>query len=320
MWLESQIIQGVSGKRRKTMKAVVIRKYGGPEELKFEDFPDPVLAPGEVLVKTFATSINPFDLKIRSGAVKDRVPLEFPAILGLDVSGTVTAVGAGVKSFTVGDKVFAQAMKCYATLCAVKADELAKLPDGMGLESAAAIPTVTNTGAQLADLAQNNGLKATVLVLGAVGNVGRCAVYRLKEHSATVIAGVLKKQASDAKKTGADMVVALDDDKEIASLPVLDAIADTISGSNAAKAVRKLKSGGTFASVLAPPPNASERPDMVVKTMAVKNDAKMLLEMARAVQSGKLSIPLGKSFPLRDASAAHAAAEAGSPGKIVLLV
>jgi NADPH:quinone reductase-like Zn-dependent oxidoreductase len=301
------------------MKAVVIRKYGGPEELKFEDFPDPIPAPGEVLVKTFATSVNPFDIKIRSGAVKDYVPLQFPAILGLDVAGTVTAIGEGVKSFAIGDKVFAQAMKCYGTLCAVKADELAKLPAGMDLASAAAIPTVTNTGAQLADLAHSNGKKATALVLGAVGNVGRSAVYRLKEHSATVIAGVLKKQASDAKKTQADLVVALDDDKDIEGLPMLDAIADTISGPNAAKVVRKLKSGGIFASVLAPPPNASERPDMVVKTMVVKNDAKMLLEMARAVQSGKLSIPMGKSFPLKEASAAHTAAEAGSTGKIILV-
>jgi NADPH:quinone reductase-like Zn-dependent oxidoreductase len=309
----------VCKQRRTRMKAIVIRKYGGPEELKFEDFPDPVLAPGEVLVKTFAASINPFDMKIRSGAVKDWVPLEFPAILGLDVSGTVTAVGAGVTSFTVGDKVFAQAMKCYATLCGVKADELAKLPAGMDLAAAAAIPTVANTGAQLADLAHSNGTKATVLVLGAVGNVGRSALYRLKEHSAKVVAGVLKRQVSDAKKTGADFVVALDDDKEIDGLPTLDAIADTISGPNAAKVVRKLKPGGIFASVLAPPPNASERPDMVVKTMFVKNDPKMLVEMARAVQSGELSIPMGKSFPLKDASAAHAAAEAGSPGKILLL-
>ena len=93
-----------------------------------------------------------------------------------------------------------------------------------------------------------------------------------------MIAGVLKKQASDAKKTGADLVVALDDEKEIEGLPTLDAIADTISGPTAAKVVRKLKSGGIFASVLAAPPNASERPDMVVKTMFVKNDAEMLVD------------------------------------------
>ena len=88
---------------------------------------------------------------------------------------------------------------------------------------------------------------------------------------------------------------------------------------SAFRGVRKLKPGGVFASVLAPPSNAAERPDVVVKTMQLKSDPKTLLEMARAVQSGKLSIPLGRSFPLKDASAAHAAAEAGSSGKILLL-
>ncbi|HEV3277810.1 MAG TPA: alcohol dehydrogenase catalytic domain-containing protein [Terriglobia bacterium] len=135
------------------MKAVVIRKYGGPDELKFEDVPDPVVGPGEVPVKTYAASINPIDLKMRSGAVKDYFPVSFPGILGLDVSGTVSAVGAGVQSFTIGDKVFGHAPKAYATLCAVKADELAKVPDGMDLAKAAALPTVTTTGAQLANLA-----------------------------------------------------------------------------------------------------------------------------------------------------------------------
>jgi NADPH:quinone reductase-like Zn-dependent oxidoreductase len=301
------------------MKAAVIRKYGGPEELKFEDLPDSVLGPGEVLVTTSAASINPIDLKLRSGAVKEFFPLSFPAILGLDLAGTVSALGAGVKTFAIGDQVFAHAPNAYATLCAVKADDLAKVPAGMDLASAAALPTVTTTGAQLADLALGSSKKATVLVLGAVGNVGRSAVYRLREHAATVIAGVLKRQTAEAKRTGADSVVALDDEKEIASLPSLDAIADTINGTVAAKVVRKLKPGGVFASVLAPPSNAAERPDMVVKTMQVKADPQTLLDMARAVQSGKLSIPIGKSFPLKEASAAHAAAEAGSSGKILLL-
>jgi NADPH:quinone reductase-like Zn-dependent oxidoreductase len=301
------------------MKAAVIHKYGGPEELKFEDFPDPVLESGEVLVKTCAASVNPIDLKMRSGAVKDYFPVIFPGILGLDVSGIISAVGSGVKSFSIGEKVFAHAPKAYATLCAIKANELAKVPDAMDLASAAALPTVTTTGAQLADLALGSGKEATVLVLGAIGNVGRSAVYRLKEHSATVIAGVLKKQAAEAKKTGADSIVALDDDQELEGLPRLDAVADTINGATAAKLVHKLKSGGVFASVLGPPSNAAERPDVTFKTMRVKSDPRLLLEMAGAVRSGQLAIPMGKSFPLKEASAAHAAAESGSAGKILLV-
>jgi NADPH:quinone reductase-like Zn-dependent oxidoreductase len=302
------------------MKATVIRNYGGPEELKFEDFPDPAPEPREVLVKICATSVNPIDLKIRSGAVKDLFPVAFPAILGLDLSGTVAAVGSAVKSFAIGDRVFAHSPKTYATLCIVNESALANVPEGIGLAAASALPTVTMTGTQLADLALGKDKNATVLVLGAIGNVGRSAVYRLKQRFANVIAGVLKRQISEAEQMGADSVVALDNDKDIENLPALDSIADTISGTTAAKVVRKLRSGGVFASVLAPPANAAQRPDIIIKTMQVKSDPKLLLEMAHAVRSGKLLIPIGKSFPLKEASAAHAAAEAGSAGKVLLVV
>ena len=71
------------------MKAVVLHEYGGPDKLKYEDVPDPVASEGQVLVRIAATSVNPIDYKMRSGAAKDRFPLEFPAILGRDVAGIV---------------------------------------------------------------------------------------------------------------------------------------------------------------------------------------------------------------------------------------
>src|SRR5215469_15511719 len=113
------------------MKAVVIHAYGGPEVLKFEERPDPVIGPGDVLVRVTATSVNPFDLKLRSGQMKEYFPLTFPAILGGDVAGIVEAVGAGVQNFVPGDKVFTNATETYAALCVVKAAYLAKIPDGM---------------------------------------------------------------------------------------------------------------------------------------------------------------------------------------------
>jgi NADPH:quinone reductase-like Zn-dependent oxidoreductase len=90
------------------MKAIVIHGYGGPEVLKYEDYPDPVPGVGEVLVRVAASSVNPFDFKIRSGSLKDFFSLTFPAILGLDVSGTVESLGPGVTTFARGDKVFAR--------------------------------------------------------------------------------------------------------------------------------------------------------------------------------------------------------------------
>jgi NADPH:quinone reductase-like Zn-dependent oxidoreductase len=302
------------------MKAVVMNEYGGPEVLKYEDVPDPVPGSGEVLVRVAATSVNPFDLKIRSGAVKDFVPFAFPGILGLDVSGTVEAIGPQVETFLPGDKVFAHGTQTYASLCVVKAVNLGKVPEGMDLVEVAALPTVTTTGAQLASLALDEKSSGTVFVTGAVGNVGRSAVFTAKDRGATAIAGVLKRQLEEARKTGADLVLALDDVDALKSLEPLDAVADTIGGSVAELLIGKIKTGGAFATVLGPPGNAASYPVVKVRPMTVKPDTKTLVHMARAVQAGKLKIPLGPRFALKDASKAHAAAEKGAVGKILLLV
>jgi NADPH:quinone reductase-like Zn-dependent oxidoreductase len=219
-----------------------------------------------------------------------------------------------------GDKVFAHASQTYAALCVVKATNLAKVPEGADLASIAALPTVTTTGAQVASLALGGSSNATVLVTGAVGNVGRSAVYTAKSRGAKVIAGVLKRQLAQARATGADSVVALDDAKTLRELEPLDAAADTVGGQTADEVIGKIKDGGVFASVLGPPGKAPSYPTVKVKTMQVTPDSATLLAMAAAVQKGALSIPLGESFSLKDAAKAHAAAEKGGAGKILLLV
>jgi NADPH:quinone reductase-like Zn-dependent oxidoreductase len=122
------------------MKAIVVHQYGGPEVLKLEDYPDPVPSPGEVLVRVAATSVNPLDYKRRAGLTKDFDPIQFPGLIGVDVSGTVVRVGPGVESFSIGDRVFAMADNTYAELCVVKASVLAKVPNGLDLLEAAALP------------------------------------------------------------------------------------------------------------------------------------------------------------------------------------
>jgi NADPH:quinone reductase-like Zn-dependent oxidoreductase len=91
------------------MKAVVVHQYGGPEVLKFEEYPDPVAGPGEVLVRVAAASVNPIDYKRRAGLTKDFYPIQFPGLIGVDVAGTVVKIGPGVEGFSVGDQVFAMA-------------------------------------------------------------------------------------------------------------------------------------------------------------------------------------------------------------------
>jgi NADPH:quinone reductase-like Zn-dependent oxidoreductase len=94
------------------MKAVFIRRYGGPEVLEYGEFPDPVVGAGDVLVKVAAAGINPIDIMERSGLTKDFKPVSFPGVLGWDLSGTVVQVGPDVVGFSIGDKVLAWAIPC----------------------------------------------------------------------------------------------------------------------------------------------------------------------------------------------------------------
>jgi NADPH:quinone reductase-like Zn-dependent oxidoreductase len=300
------------------MKAVVVHQYGGPEVLKFEDYPDPVPGVGEVLVRVAATSVNPIDYKRRAGLTKDFYPLHFPGLIGVDMSGTVVKIGPAVEGFSLGDQVVAMADNTYAELCVVKAAVLAKVPKGLDLVQAAALPLVTITGNQLASA---TGIKAgqTVLVIGAVGNVGRSAVFTAKQRGATVIAGVLKKQMDEATTIGADQVVATDDDSAIANLPLLDAVADAVGGRTAEKLIAKVKPGGVFATVLEAPQNAAKYPSVKVVHVFSKFDRKTLEFMAEAVRDGKLVIPISQKLPLSEAAEAQAAAEKGGIGKILLV-
>jgi NADPH:quinone reductase-like Zn-dependent oxidoreductase len=300
------------------MKAVVVHQYGGPEVLKFEEYPDPVPGSGEVLVRVAATSVNPIDYKRRAGLTKDFYPLTFPGLIGVDVSGTVVKVGPGVEGFSVGDQVFAMADNTYAELCVVKAAVLAKVPKRLDLIQAAALPLVTTTGNQLMSA---TGIKAgqTVMVVGAVGNVGRSAVFTAKARGATVIAGVLKSQLDGAKTVGADQAVATDDDTAIANLPPLDAVADTVGGRTAEKLIARVKPGGVYASVVEAPQNAAKYPSVKVVHVFSKFDRKTLEFMAEAVRDGKLVIPISQKLPLSDAAEAQAKAEKGGAGKILLV-
>jgi NADPH:quinone reductase-like Zn-dependent oxidoreductase len=302
------------------MKAIVVRQYGGPEVLRFEEFPDPSAGQGEVLVRVAAASVNPADIKQRAGEMRQFFPIDFPGVIGIDVSGTVAALGPGVSSFSVGDQVFAMSLHTYAELCAVKAADLVKLPADLDLIEAAALPLVTTTGNAL--IVQGTGIQAgqTVLIAGAAGSVGRSAVFAAKSRGATVIAGVSTRRLASAVTLGADQAIAIDDPNALKSLPPVDAVADTVGGKTAEALLACVKTGGVFASVLGDPQNAKDYPSVKVTTVYASPDAKALLFMANAVSEGKFGIPIGLRMPLKDADKAHAAAATGGAGKILLIV
>src|SRR5579875_1514507 len=304
--------------RRVQMKAVRLHAYGGPEQLNYEDVPTPEPGPEEVLVKVAATSVNPIDWKLRSGAAKARMPLTLPAILGRDVAGTVEETGANVRTLQVGQKVIGIVNGGYAEYVAAPANNLTALPNGLDLEESAALPLVVTTGAQLI---QHMHPKPgdLVLVTGALGGVARTAVYVAKSRGARVIAGVKKDQKKEAGSLGADQVVAIDDDSEVGELPTLDGIAGTVDQDVIGKLIPKLKPGGVLGSVLGKPKEA-EGKDIRVEAFMATPDASLLRQMADAVRDGKLTIPVAKKMKLSEASGAHRLAEKGSVGGKILLL
>jgi NADPH:quinone reductase-like Zn-dependent oxidoreductase len=281
--------------------------------------PDPVAGDGEVLVRLAASSVNPIDFKLRSGARQKDVPLELPTVLGRDIAGTVRSVGPRVAGFAPGDRVMALGNKAYAELVVVKAADLAHVPDGLDLVEAGALPLVTLTGEQLISRGVKIEKGQTVLVTGAVGGVGRTAVFVAKKAGAVVLAGVRKNQLQQAEELGADAVLALDDAEAMAKLGLIDAVADTVGGETAEGLLAKVKPGGVFASVLGPPANAKMHPTVRIEPVRVVPDAAMLWVLAEDVAAGRFKIPIDRMVPLEDAGEAHAAAEKGGIGKVLLL-
>ncbi len=282
--------------------------------------PDPAPGPGEVLVKVAATSINPIDISQRSGAAKDRFPLQFPAILGRDVSGTIVKLGEGVEGLAVGEKVAANVGRTYAELVVGKAEWFARVPEGLDVIDAAAVPLVGTTGSELISMASGAKAGDAVLVSGAAGGVGRSAVYTAKNLGAHVIAGVRKDQLHQAKSIGADETIALDDDAAFAALAQVDIVANAVRGATAAALMSKVKSGGTFASVTGPPDNAKDYPSVKVVPFVSKPDGELLFLLMEAVRDKRLTIPIARKMPLREAAAGQAAVEKGGlHGKVLLI-
>jgi NADPH:quinone reductase-like Zn-dependent oxidoreductase len=299
------------------MKAAVLTAYGDVDKFELREVPDVTPGPNQLKVRVAGASINPVDWKQRGGQYHAYMPLQFPAIIGRDASGEVVALGEGVSGFRVGQKVLGRANATYAEFVVAPADDWVEIPAGMDVVDAAALPLVLLTGAQLAEEGTAVREGETVLVTGATGSTGRVAVFTAKARGAKVYAGVRGKHKTEAGKLGADAVVALDDEGELAKLPMLDAIADTVGGETTQKLLAKLKAGGTVGSIVGEPPGAKER-GFVVRGIHTHSDSKRLAALAQAVAAGKLVVPIAKRFPLAQAGAAQAFAEKGAAGKVLL--
>lgn len=297
------------------MKAVLLQGYGDVDKLQYGEAANPHAGPGEVVVRVISTSVNPIDYKIREGAMKERMKLEFPVIIGRDLAGEVTETGEGVTKFKRGDLVMGLVDHTYAEYVAAKAGDLTRIPEGLDPLDAGVLPLVTETGAQLIETGVQLRKGETVLVTGAMGSVGRTAVFVAKQHGATVIAGVKRDQTKEADNLGADSIAAIDDEQGLFAIVDLDAIADTVDGDTVKRLMGKLKKSGRLASVLGKPAAAGNAD---VRAVFAHPDPARLYRLAEDFRDGKLKIPIARRMKLSEIREAHKAAQNGADGKIAL--
>ena len=230
------------------MKAAYLEQTGGPEVLKYGDLPDPKAGPGEVLVDIVAASVNGADWKVRTGGYG---ALKFPYVLGRDFSGIVSAIGDGVTDFKIGDAVFgvlpAGQEGAYAEKLAVKAEVIAKKPDGLSHVNAAALALTGLTALNSVEDTLKLKRGETILIQGGAGGVAGFAIQLAKHIGARVITTTSAANIDYVRSLGADQVIDYNKDDFTKIGPICDAVFETVGGEVATKSYAVLKPGGRAA-------------------------------------------------------------------------
>jgi len=306
------------------MKAVLLMDHGGPEMLRYGDAPDPVAGPGEVVVDIHAASVNAADYKVRLGGSGYNVT--FPHILGRDFSGVVSALGAGVTDFAVGDKVFgvtdAGVEGAYAEKLSIKAAIIARKPERLSHDEAAAMALTSLTA--LWALEDTAKLKSgeTILIQGGAGGVAGFAIQLAKHIGATVITTASAVNHEYVRSLGADRVIDYRSEDFSKSVSGCDVVFDTVGGEVRAGSYTVLKPGGRLVWI-APAPAGFQPPRTDVQTLrpGVARDRAHLERMLALLEAGAVSPPKITRYKLADAAAAHRVSEARHlQGKLVLEV
>ncbi len=231
-----------------TMNAIVFHRYGEPDVLEHTQVPTPAAGPGDVLVRVHAAAVNPVDCKIRHGAQRLIVRPSLPATPGMDLSGTVVAVGEGVTKFSLGDEVFAspthKRMGAYAEVSRVSEVELALKPTSLDHEQAASLPLVALTAWDA--LVRRGKLQPgeRVLIQAGAGGVGTIAIQLAKHLGATVLATCSDKNADFVRSLGADEVIDYRKQDYTDVARGADMIVDALGPADIVKAVGTVRRGG----------------------------------------------------------------------------
>jgi len=309
----------------RTMKAIQMESFGGPEVLRLKELPVPEPAAGEVLVRVRAASVNPVDYKIRSGTYPLVKSDKLPYVLGRDVSGDVEQTGPGVGALVEGDSIYALVgidRGTYAEYVVVKQSEASRKPSALEAVAAAAVPLAGLTAWQ--GLFRHGGLKSgqRVLIHGGSGGVGHFAVQFAKAKGAYVIATASSASLDFVRKLGADEVIDYREVRFEDEVRDVDMVFDLIGGQTRDRSWGVLKKGGILVSTLGAP-SEEETKFHGVRGAGYRAEGKAsdLDEIADLVDAAKVKPMVFKTFALKDAASAQQFLEKEHPpGKVVLTV
>lgn len=304
-----------------SMRAVRFYAYGPPDVLEIEEVPRPAPGQGEVLVRVRAAGVNPFDCKVRSGSLKESMPLPLPHVPGSDLAGDVAALGPGVTEFSVGQPVFGRGKGTYAEYATARATALALKPAIISYDQAATIAiggvTAWSGLFDTADLHAGQRL----LVQGAAGGTGSYAVQLGRWKGAYVIGTASSRNLDAVRALGADEVVDYTATPVEAVVAPVDVVFDAVGGATMERSWRLLKPGGILVELVGAPS------DEVAKAHGVRAGgikapsviAGILRQLAGLIEAGSIQTEVGNVFPLERAADAQAQVETGhGRGRIVL--
>lgn len=309
------------------MKAAQLTDYGDPSVIAINDIPQPSVDEGQVLVEVHAASLNPWDTKVREGAAKSFMPLDFPVTAAGDFAGVVVKVGAGVTHVAVGDKVYGSAgvkggSGALAEFAVAPGDQLAKAPANQDFEQAAALVLVGIAAVQ--GLTRHIGLKSgqNILIHGGAGGIGSIAI-QIAKHLGAYVATTTSADSFDfVKELGADEVIDYKTQQFQEIIHDYDAVFDTAGGDVVEKSTAVLKPGGILVSMTTAADEvqaAEKRLTTLVEQAHVTTE--LLDELRTLVEAGVVKVHVDKVFPLDQAAEAFRAREAGGiKGKVVVSI
>ncbi|MEU4653248.1 NADP-dependent oxidoreductase [Streptomyces sp. NPDC023723] len=307
------------------MKAVRFHRYGDIDVLGVEDVEARRLGPRDVLVRVRAAGINPGEAKIRTGALHERFPAVFPSGQGSDLAGTVTATGSAVTGWAPGAPVLGWSWErsSHAEYVVVPEDQLVRKPDTLPWATAGALYVAGSTAwAAIAGVDPRAG--ETVVVSGATGGVGSLAVQLLRLRRAHVVAIASARHRDWLESQGASLVGY--------GSGITERLRRTIEGDGSGTAHAFLDfHGGDYArialtlGVLPRRVNTLDHRAAAALGTRSRGSAEgtgqaVLTELAELAATGRIEVPVSRTYPLSEVRAAFAHLEHGHPlGKVVLL-